>query len=85
MFAKMTDFAMKLLVSQHPPIAGLAFPNDSGLIAARAGKMTIKAILGDVELGADEPLGKRWSPIQHLRPFLSPNQVTSLLGPKFLR
>ena len=53
-----TDLAMKLLISEHPPIAGLAFPDDGGLVAPRTGEMTIEAILRDVELAPTNHLAK---------------------------
>ena len=54
-----TDLAMKLLISEDSPIAGLAFPNDGSLVAPRTREMTIQAILRDVKLRPDKPLGKR--------------------------
>src|SRR2546426_12717046 len=47
--------------------------------------MSIQAILRDVNLAPDEPLGKRRLPLEDLRPFLDPDQLIRTAGPVSLR
>ena len=76
------DFAVKLMIGEHAPFAGLAFPNNGGFVAARAGEMPVQAVLGDIELAANEPFGKRRPPIENLCPLLPPQQIGGLFCPK---
>src|SRR6266850_573327 len=48
--------------------------------------MTVEAIVGQIELAADEPLCKWLFPLQHLFEWLEPNQlVFGLFAPKLFR
>ena len=76
------DFAVKLLIGEHAPFAGFAFPDDGGLVAARTGKMAVKAIFANVELAANEPFCKRHPPIENLCPLLPPEQIGGFFRPE---
>src|SRR2546426_11316646 len=47
--------------------------------------MSIQAILRDVDLAPDEPIGKRGVPLEDLRPLLDPDQLLRPVGPVSLR
>ncbi len=79
---ELADFAVQVLVAQHARIARLAFEDDRRLVAPPRGDVPIEAVEADVELAADEPLGERLVPLQHLGPFLGPGQRPCLLGPE---
>ena len=65
-------FAMQLLIGQGAHFSGFAFPNDGGFIFARALDVPIEAVVGKIELAADEPLGPGKIPFQNLVPLLEP-------------
>jgi hypothetical protein len=50
----------------------LAFPEDRGFVATTELNLPIKAVIADVGFAADEPLGIRRLPVEHLVPFLEP-------------
>jgi hypothetical protein len=58
------DLAGQLPVGQRAPVARLAFPDDRRLVAPRAAEVPVDAVLCDVQLAADEPLGVRRLPIE---------------------
>src|SRR4029077_13507788 len=76
------NFAVKSLIGKDPAFAWFAFPNDRRLVAARTRKVTIQTVLGDVELGANKPLGEGGPPDADLGPLLLPEQVGRLFGPE---
>src|SRR3712207_7686840 len=54
-------------------------------IAAAGLDVAVQAVVGDVELAADEPLGeRRVRPIEDLRPWLVPGQGLGLARPEAL-
>ena len=55
---ELADLAMEIEVGQRAAIAGLAFPDERGLVAARRADVAIEAVDADVELAADEPLAR---------------------------
>ena len=60
---------------------GSPFPDDRGLVAppgVLALQVSVEAVVGDVQLAADEPLRSRGLPLQHLLPGGEPADV--LLG-----
>jgi hypothetical protein len=46
--SKDADFAMELMIGQRAALAGLTFPNDGRLVAARSVEMAIEAVLRGV-------------------------------------
>ena len=79
---ELADFAVQLLVGQRARIAGLALPDDRGLVAA-VGQVPVEAVVAGVELPADEPLGVRGvRPVEHLRPRLEPVQRLAPARPR---
>ena len=81
---ELADLAVQHLVREHAAVARLAFPDDGGLVAARPVQVAIEAVGAGVELAADEPLGVRLVPDQHLVPVLEPVERFGLLGPEAL-
>ena len=71
-----TDLTIKIEVSQRPAIAGLTFPDDGGLVAARGSDMAIDAVDRRIDLPADKPLGVwRIGPVEDLRPRATPFEL----------
>ena len=58
------DFIGEHLIGQDARVAGLAFPDESDLVAAPVGQMAIEAIVGGVDLAADEPFSERKIPFE---------------------
>ncbi len=73
------------LIRQHPSISRFSLPDDRGLVPSRGVEVAIQAILRDVDLAADEPLGERRLPLEDLRPLLDPHQFLGSIGPVPLR
>ena len=83
-----THFPVELTEGDHARVAGLAFPDDCGLVAPPgilALDVPVEAVVGDVELPADEPLREGRLPVEHLSPLLLPVQFTGLAGPESVR
>jgi hypothetical protein len=53
---ELADLPVQVEVGERPPVAGLAFPDDRGGVAARGAHVAIEAVDADVELAVDEPL-----------------------------
>ena len=77
--------AIHVPVRQHARVARLAFPDERRLVAARALDVPIEAVVGDVELAADEPLRVGQLPLLRLLPGLHPPQLFGLLLPEAQR
>ena len=76
--------ALEHAVGEHAGIAGLTLPDDGGLIAARGVRVAIDAVVGDVQLAADEPFGPGHVPVQHLLPGREPIELPGFVGPERL-
>jgi hypothetical protein len=64
---------VQLSVGERALVAGLALPDDRGLVAAPrvlALEMAVETVVRDVELPAHEPLRERRLPVEHLLPGL---------------
>ena len=72
----------QLLVGERADFARLAFPDDGGLVLAPGRDVAVQAVVGDVDLAADEPLGARQLPFEHLVPRLEPVQLAGDLAPR---
>ena len=74
------DFVMKLFVGEGAFFArlagggGLALPDQRGLVGAGGAQVPVEAVVADIELAADEPLGIRLLPFQRPGPALEPDQ-----------
>jgi hypothetical protein len=75
---------VELLVGEGLFVTGFTFPNDGGLVAARAVEMAVEAVLAGIELSTDEPLGVGEFPVQDLLPLFAPDKMRSLASPEFL-
>ena len=82
---KPRDFLMQLKVRDGLDLAGLAFPNDRCLVAPPGRKVPIEAVVGNIDLAADKPLGVRFLPVEYAVPLAKPMQFLGLLCPKALR
>ena len=63
-------------------VARLALPVERDLLAVPGLDVAVDAVVGDVELAADEPLRERGLPVEHLPERLRPGQPLRLLGPE---
>ena len=64
-------------------VLGLALPVVGHLVAVTVLDVPVDAVVGDVELAADEPLRERLvRPVEDLGPLLRPGQPLGLLGPE---
>src|SRR4029077_15948994 len=67
------SFAMQLLISKRPFVAGFAFPDDCRFVPARSYQMPIQAIFRNVEFASEEPLRERRFPFEHRFPSCAPH------------
>jgi hypothetical protein len=82
---KRADLAIEIEVRQRAAIAGLPFPDEGGLVAARRSNVTIDAIDRHVDLAADEPFRMRWiAPVEHPGPLAAPLELGGKTGPESL-
>ena len=70
--ANLRHLALQVLIAEHAAVAGLALPDQRGLVLVRPLAMAVDAVVRGVELAADEPLGERRLPVEHLLPGLEP-------------
>ena len=63
---ELADLAVEIEVGERAAVAGLAFPDERGLVAPRTANVTIDAVDARVDRAADEPLGVRRLPLEHL-------------------
>src|SRR5439155_15335933 len=63
----------------------LALPQDGDLVTPPLLDLAVETVVRQVGLPADEPLGIRAVPLQHLVPFLKPVQRLGLVAPESLR
>ena len=82
---ELVDLAPHVAIGQHALVARLAFPDDRRFVFAPAIDVAIEAIVGRVELAADEPLCPRRVPLQNFFPRLEPMQLFGGFGPEGLR
>src|SRR5438270_14037431 len=76
---------MKLLIRKRADLAGLAFPDDGGFVPAPRGQVPIQAVVGEVQLAADEPFRPWGVPLEDLCPWLKPFELARDPGPESLR
>ena len=60
----LADLALEVGVGDRPGVARLADPVERDLVAEAALDVPVDAVVGDVELAADEPLGERQVPLE---------------------
>ena len=73
----------QLGVGDRPGVARLALEVDGDLVTAAGGDVAVEAVVGDVELPADEPLGVGQLPLADRVPVLRPvEQLGRLAGPE---
>ena len=79
----LADLGEQIRVRQLPAVAGFALPADRHPIAVAGLDVAVDAVVGDVELAADEPLGeRRLRPVQYLVERGVPGQPVGLLRPE---
>ena len=81
---ELVHLAPDVAVGQHPLVSGFPLPDDGGLVLARGLDVPVEAVIGNVDLPADEPLGPGAVPLQHLVPGFEPVQLLSHLRPESL-
>ena len=73
----------QLGVGDRAGVARLALEVDRHLVAAAGGDVAVEAVVADVELAADEPLGERQLPLADRLPLRRPvEQLGRLAGPE---
>ena len=77
--------AVEIEVGERAAVAGLAFPDDRRLVAARRADVAIQAVGRDVEAAAAEPLRVRRRPLEHARERRDPLELVGEAGPERLR
>src|SRR6185312_4312896 len=78
-------FAKKLLIRERAYFARLSFPNNGGFVLTGPVYVPIKAVVGEIDLAADEPLRPGQIPLENRVPFLEPMQFACHRSPKLLR
>ena len=81
---ELRHLTVEVEVGQRATVAGLPFPDERGLVAARPACVTIDAVHARVERAADEPLGVRRRPVEHRGPGPEPRQLFRKAGPERL-
>ena len=82
---KAADIAMELRVGDDAFVAGLTFPNNRGLVGARAFRMTVDAIFADIQFAAGEPLREGCLPVEDLVPLFAPVEFLGFARPELAR
>ena len=76
------DVAQEVGVGDVALLALLAAPVEGDAVAVARLDVAVEAVVGDVQLAADEPLReRRVRPVEDLVPLLEPVQLLGLLGP----
>ncbi len=86
---KAADFVLELAIGVGgdfmPAVFDrLAFEGDGGLVAVAEVDLALKAVVGEVGLGADEPPGVGHVPVEHFRPGRKPVKLAGDIGPELL-
>ena len=77
------DFGVELAVGESADVAGLALPDDGGLVGPGAVEVAIEAVLADVALRADEPLREgAAAPVEDFGPGFAPGELGGFAGPE---
>ena len=77
------DLLGELGVGERAGVAGLALPVVGDLVAVAGLDVPVQAVVGDVELAADEPLGEgRVGPVEDLVPLLLPGEPRGPASPR---
>src|SRR5580692_12586467 len=74
---------MKLLIGEGADFSGFALPDDGGFVLARRINMAVEAVVGKIDLAADEPPGPRQIPLEDFVPLLEPMQLAGDTAPEF--
>ncbi len=75
-------FVGEHLVGQHARVAGLALPNQRGLVAARPVEMPVETVIRGIDRAADKPFRIREIPLERFAERLEPMQVARAFGPE---
>src|SRR5438876_3073791 len=82
---KLLHFTMKLLISKGTNLARLTLPDQRRFILAPGLKVAIKAVVGEIDLAAGEPLGPRAIPLKNSVPLFEPMQFLGNTSPELFR
>src|SRR5206468_6519540 len=81
---KSRDVSEQLEVRERTAIARLPFPDERGLVAARAADVAIETVDAGVQRAADEPFRVRRLPVEHAIPLARPFELAGEAGPERL-
>ena len=79
---ELLHFDVELGVGEAADFAGLAFPDEGGLVGACAEGVAVDAVVAEVELAADEPFGPGEIPLEDFVPGLEPVEIAGDVGPE---
>ena len=79
------DFGVQLLIRVRARVAGFAFPDERGFVAAPGGEVTIETVVGNVYLAAAEPFRVWRVPLQDRVPLFEPVKLFGHACPKSFR
>ena len=80
--AKRLDFGVQFGVGEAANLAGLALPDDARFCWRVPQRVTVEAVVAEVEFAADEPLGPGQIPLKNLVPGLEPVELAGRAGPE---
>src|SRR5215831_10268660 len=81
---ELLHFMMQLLVGKGANLAGFALPDERRLILAPGLDVAVEAVVGQIDLPADEPFGPGTVPLQHLVPLPEPVQLAGDAAPELV-
>ena len=76
---------MQLRIGEAANLPRLALPDDGGFVGAGSKGIAVDAVVAEIELAADEPLGPGQVPVENFVPGLEPVQLARHAGPEFFR
>src|SRR5580704_1320544 len=73
---------MELLIGEGADFAGFALPDDGGFVLAGGLNVAVEAVVGEIDLSADEPFRPWRIPLEDFVPLLEPVQFAGYAAPE---
>src|SRR5581483_11096026 len=83
--SELLHLTVQLLISNRANVARFALPNNCGLVFPVCLHMAVEAIVGEINLSADEPLRPWIVPFKDFAPLLEPVQFARNAPPELFR
>jgi hypothetical protein len=74
-----------LAIGEGTGVTRFPLPEEGNLLAVPGDHMAVKAVVGEIDFAADEPLGPRRIPFKNLGPGFKPMQFLGDSGPECFR